>query len=62
MGFAFLTFHSDQFGNLQDPIDLSQLQRLKLIKNSTKVTWLVTFLKQLLSADPSDKIIVVSQV
>ncbi|KAI7891036.1 SNF2 family N-terminal domain-containing protein [Mucor mucedo] len=51
----------DQFGNLQDPIDLSQLQRLKLIKNSTKVLWLANFLQTLLSEDLSDKIVVVSQ-
>lgn len=54
--------YSDQYGNLQDPIDSSQLQKLKFIKHSTKATWLVAFLKKLLSADPTDKIVVVSQV
>ncbi|KAI7903454.1 SNF2 family N-terminal domain-containing protein [Cokeromyces recurvatus] len=51
----------DQFGNLQEPIDLNQLQKLKFIKHSTKVTWLINFLKQLLSSNSSDKIVVVSQ-
>ncbi|KAF1802733.1 SNF2 family N-terminal domain-containing protein [Mucor lusitanicus] len=53
--------YHDQYGNLQDPIDSSQLQKLKFIKHSTKATWLVSFLKELLSADPTDKIVVVSQ-
>ncbi|KAG2215044.1 hypothetical protein INT46_008278 [Mucor plumbeus] len=53
--------YHDQYGNLQDPIDSSQLQKLKFIKHSTKATWLVAFLKKLLSADPTDKIVVVSQ-
>ncbi|KAI8333257.1 P-loop containing nucleoside triphosphate hydrolase protein [Choanephora cucurbitarum] len=51
----------DQFGNLQEPIDLSQLQKLKFIKYSTKFNWLIRFLKELMIADPTDKIIVVSQ-
>ncbi|KAK4514639.1 alpha 1,2 mannosyltransferase [Mucor velutinosus] len=53
--------YHDQYGNLQDPIDSSQLQKLKFIKHSTKATWLVSFLKELLAADPTDKIVVVSQ-
>ncbi|KAL7315859.1 hypothetical protein PS15m_005028 [Mucor circinelloides] len=53
--------YHDQYGNLQDPIDSSQLQKLKFIKHSTKATWLVSFLKKLLAADPTDKIVVVSQ-
>jgi hypothetical protein len=56
-----LLLNSDQFGNLQDPIDLSLLQKLKFMKHSTKVTWLVKFLKELLNTDTSEKIIVVSQ-
>ncbi|KAI8073428.1 SNF2 family N-terminal domain-containing protein [Gilbertella persicaria] len=51
----------DQFGNLQEPIDLSQLQKLKYIKFSTKFRWLIGFLREIMTADPTDKIIVVSQ-
>lgn len=53
--------YSDQFGNLQEPIDISQLQKLKFMKHSTKVTWLVKFLQELLNNDASDKIVVVTQ-
>lgn len=53
--------YSDQFGNLQEPIDISQLQKLKFMKYSTKVTWLVKFLQELLNNDASDKIVVVTQ-
>lgn len=56
-----LLLYSDQFGNLQEPIDISQLQKLKFMKHSTKVKWLVGLLQQLTSADPTDKIVVVSQ-
>ncbi|KAI8647231.1 SNF2 family N-terminal domain-containing protein [Parasitella parasitica] len=51
----------DQYGNLQDPIDSSELQKLKFIKHSTKATWLIPFLKELLAADATDKIVVVTQ-
>ncbi|KAI8972029.1 SNF2 family N-terminal domain-containing protein [Mycotypha africana] len=51
----------DQFGNLQEPIDMSQLQRLKYIKHSTKATWLISYLRQLLASESSDKIVIVSQ-
>ncbi|CEP08705.1 hypothetical protein [Parasitella parasitica] len=44
-----------------EPIDSSQLQKLKFIKHSTKATWLISFLRELLSADATDKIVVVSQ-
>lgn len=60
-GIVLKRMFSDQFGNLQEPIDLSQLQKLKFTKHSTKVIWLVKFLQTLLSADASDKIVVVSQ-
>lgn len=53
--------YSDQYGDLHEPIDLSELQKLKFMRHSTKVIWLSTFLKQLLGANTSDKIVIVSQ-
>ncbi|GAA5817786.1 hypothetical protein MFLAVUS_011342 [Mucor flavus] len=56
-----IEMYSDQYGDLHEPIDLSELQKLKFMRHSTKVIWLSTFLKQLLGANTSDKIVVVSQ-
>lgn len=55
-------YDSDQFGELDQPVDVSQLQKLKFMKHSTKVSWLVHFLKDILSSNPADKVVVVSQV
>jgi hypothetical protein len=53
--------YSDQFGNAEEPIDLSELQKLRFMQYSTKVTWLVNFLHQLLNENTSEKIVIVSQ-
>ncbi|KAI7851348.1 SNF2 family N-terminal domain-containing protein [Circinella umbellata] len=51
----------DQFGEDEQPPDLKALQELPQIHHSTKVGWLINFLRKTLEANVLDKIVVVTQ-
>ncbi|KAI8374307.1 SNF2 family N-terminal domain-containing protein [Radiomyces spectabilis] len=51
----------DQFASVENMPDFEALQQLPFIQHSTKVAWLIGFLKKTLSASNTDKIVVVTQ-
>ncbi|KAI9249143.1 SNF2 family N-terminal domain-containing protein [Phascolomyces articulosus] len=51
----------DQFGEEEQPPDLNALQKLPFLQHSTKVGWLIQFLKKTLDKNVLDKIVVVTQ-
>lgn len=52
---------SDQFADENELPDMDALQKLPFIGHSTKVSWLIRFLKETLQRSVSDKIVVVTQ-
>lgn len=52
---------SEQFGDLENQVNVTQLQKLKFIRHSTKVSWLINFLQNIMENNPTDKVVVVSQ-
>ncbi|RCH99010.1 hypothetical protein CU097_007190 [Rhizopus azygosporus] len=51
----------EQFGDLENQVNVTQLQKLKFIRHSTKVSWLINFLQNIMENNPTDKVVVVSQ-
>ncbi|PHZ12799.1 uncharacterized protein RHIMIDRAFT_237713 [Rhizopus microsporus ATCC 52813] len=48
----------EQFGDLENQVNVTQLQKLKFIRHSTKVSWLINFLQNIMENNPTDKVFV----
>ncbi|KAI8150231.1 SNF2 family N-terminal domain-containing protein [Fennellomyces sp. T-0311] len=59
--FDIIESYYDQFGDDEQPPDMDALQKLPFLQHSTKVGWLIQFLRKTLDKSVTDKIVVVTQ-